>query len=950
MRFGILGQPAIWRHDQEIRLATRRSRAVLAHLLLSPARSASIESLIYAIYGDAPTKSARNQVHRGVGELRKYGVTIDVHDNVYRLEAAEDTIDAFVFMRLYDQARLLAGDRDHAGAATMLGEALALWRGSALSGLDSEAFLAEAAVWDERRLTAIEARIDADLALGRHREVIAELQQLADQHPLREAFCGQLMLALYRSQRGSEALQAFTDLEDRLREELGTDPSPALRDLRTRILRQDSALDLWTRIPPQDSSLDLGTWIPQQDSDSGAPVQRQNPGEPAPPPVPRQLPARSGALVGRDAELRRITDAMDDHGTCPVVVVTGPGGVGKTALCLEAAHRVAVRYPDGQLYADDLSEPGDVLAAFLTALGAAAGEIPDGMGARAALLRSLLAGRRVLIVLDGVSGARHIDSFVPGHPGCAVLVTSRSPLALLQGAVRVPVSALDRADARALLATGAGEERMAAEPDAADRIIDLCARLPVALHIAAARLATRPHWTLARLAERLADPAKILSELRHDGQSVVPTLMRGYEVLPAGPRSLIRRIGFYGSAEVTARTTAALADVPMDVAENMLEELAESHFMVTLRDGARFRCHELLLGFGAGRALAEDPEEDLRAAVQRALGGWLTLTDAAHTSMRGQDNSIPRGTAPRYQPRGAAAWSGEGAAWFDANLEAILAAVRRAVPFPETCWELAVAPLARYEAGSRFDEWLESHELALSSVRGAGNIRGEAALLYSLGYRSLLVGDYAGAARRLEEALRLFQHLADDHGRGLALRLLADLDRIRQEPAKARRTYEEAAEVLRRSGDPVGEADALGGLAMVLHSTGEEQASQECLERALVLCREGGSLRSEAQIRRGVAMHAARAGTPEEAYPELLQALEIATFIGDRVVLSDILLDLGTTRILLGDPRAAYDNLVTAEEIAKVAGVKRTALRARRARAFLNGNGEATRKPARDDH
>ncbi|MFG1708808.1 BTAD domain-containing putative transcriptional regulator [Nonomuraea sp. M3C6] len=914
MRFGILGQPAIWQHDEEIRLATRRSRGVLAHLLLSPARSASVESLIYAIYGDTPTKSARNQVHRGVGELRKYGVTIDVHDNVYRLEAAEDSVDAFVFIRLYDQARALAGDRDHAGAARTLGEALALWRGAALSGLDSEAFLAEAAVWDERRLAAIEARIDADLALGRHREVIAELQRLADQHPLREVFCGQLMLALYRSQRGSEALQAFTDLEERLRDELGTDPSPVLRDLRTQILRQDSVLE-----PARPSAL-----------------------------VPRQLPARSGVLAGRDAELRRIADAIEDHGTSPVVVVTGPGGVGKTALCLEAAHRVAGRYPDGQLYADDLSEPGDVLAGFLTALGVAADEIPEGTGARAGLLRSVLARRRVLIVLDGVSGARRIDPFLPGHPGCAVIVTSRSPLALLHGAIRVRVSALDRADARALLATGAGDERMAAEPAAADRIIDLCARLPVALNIAAARLATRPHWTLARLAERLADPAKILGELRYDGQSVVPTLMRGYEVLPAGPRSLIRRIGFYGSAEVTARTTAALADVPMDVAENMLEELAETHFLVTLQDGERFRCHELLLSFGAGRALAEDREQDLRAAARRALGGWLALTDDAHASMRGQDNSIPRGTAPRYRPQGAAAWSGQGAAWFDANLDGILAAVRRAAPFPEVCWELAIAPLALYEAGSRFDVWLESHELALSSVRGAGNIRGQAALLYSLGHRSLLVGDYAGAARRLEEALRLFQHLDDDHGRGLALRLLADLDRIRQELGKARRTYEEAAEVLRRSGDPVGEADALGGLAMVLHSTGEEQASQACLERALVLCREGGSLRSEAQIRRGVAMHAARAGTPEEAYPELLQALEIATYIGDRVVLSDILLDLGTTRILLGDPRAAYDNLVTAEEIAKVAGVKRTTLRARRARAFLNGNGEATPRPARD--
>ncbi len=930
MRFGILGQPAMWQHGEEIRLATRRSRGVLAHLLLSPARSASVESLMDAIYGDTPTKSARNQVHRGVGELRKYGVTIDVHDNVYRLEAADDDVDAYVFLRLCDRARAEADDGDHAAAARTLGEALDLWRGPALAGLDSEAFLAEAVVWNERMLAATEARIDADLALGRHREVIAELQRLTEQHPLREAFCGQLMLALYRSQRGSEALQAFADLEERLRDELGTDPGPALRDLRTRILRQDSVLERARQTP------------------APAPAGEPAPG-PArrPAPVPRQLPARAGVLVGRDAELRRITGVLEDGGASPVVVITGPGGAGKTALCLEAAHRVAGRYPDGQLYAEEPGEPAEVLAGFLAALGVAPDRVPEGAGARAALLRSLLASRRVLIVLDGVSSVRRLEPLLPGHPGCAVIVTSRSPLALLRGAVRVGVAALDRAGARALLATGAGAERMAAEPQAADRVVDLCARLPVALHIAAARLATRPHWTLARLAERLADPSRILGELEHDGLSVVPTLARGYEALPSGPRSLIRRIGFYGSAEITATTTAALADVPVDAAENLLEELAESHFMVTTGDGDRFRCHELLLGFGADRARAEDSAPELDAAVLRALGALLALTDDAHAAMRGRDNAIPRGTAPRHRPLGAAAWSGDGSAWFDDNLDAVLAAVRRATPFPGTCWELAVAPLARYEAGAHFDVWLESHELALSSVRAAGDLRGQAALQYSLGHRSLLVGDYVGAARRLETAERIFLDLADDHGRGLALRLLADLDRIRHEPDRARKAYEEAAEVLRRSGDPVGEADALGGLALVLDGAGEREASRACLERALVLCREGGSLRSEAQIRRGAAMRAARTGTPEEAYPELLRALEIATFIGDRVVLSDVLLDLGTTRILLGDPRAAYDDLVTAEEIARAAGVTRTALRARRARAFLNGTGEATRHAAR---
>ncbi|MEV0623739.1 BTAD domain-containing putative transcriptional regulator [Nonomuraea sp. NPDC050404] len=905
MHFGILGQPAIWRQGDEIRLSTRRSRAVLAHLLLSPGHSASAEGLIDAIYGDTPAKSARNQVHRGIGELRRSGVTIDVQDNVYRLDADEDHIDAFQFMRLYDQAGRQTADGDHAKAAETLGAALELWRGPALSGLESEAFLTEAAAWNERRLAAVEARIDAALVLGRHRELIAELQHLTDQHPLKERFHAQLMIALYRSHRASEALQVFTDMTERLRGELGTDPSPALSDLRLRILRQDVVLD-------------------SEDLDAQ---------------VPRQLPARPGVLPGRDADLRRTIDALSERLTPPLVVITGSAGVGKTALGLEAAHRVSGGFPDGQLFADDLADPAEVLADFLTTLGVAAEEIPEGAGARAALLRSLLAVRRVLIMLDGVTDAEQVLPFLPGRSGSAVLVTSGSPLALPRDAVTVTVSALDAAAARTLLATGAGWSRMRAEPAAADRIVALCAGLPAALNIVAAKLAARPQLGLPRLADRLAEPSRMIGELRHGGKGIMSTLLNGYHALPAAPRSLIRRIGFHGVPDLTPTTAAALADVPLDTAEDLLEELSETHFVKPLSDGARYRCHELMLAFGAARARVEDDERDLTEAVERAFGSWLALTDAAHESMRGKDGSIPRGTAPRFSAAGARAWMGQGSAWFEANIGTHLSLVRRAVSKPETCWELAVAPLAIFEGGAHFHEWLESHQVALASVRRGANVRGHAVLTYSLGYRSLLVGDHIGAARQLREALALFQGLGDEQGRGLTLNLIGDLDRMHRTPAMARETYQEAATALHRSGDGIAEAEALVGLATVLQSTGDEAGSQSCLDRALGLCREAGSLRSEARIRRAVAMHATKAGTPEKACPELIEALEIAIHIGDRVVQSDILLDLGTTRILLGDPKAAFDDLATAEEIARVAGMERTARRAKLARAFINGGG-----------
>ncbi|GAA2215927.1 BTAD domain-containing putative transcriptional regulator [Nonomuraea monospora] len=905
MHFGILGQPAIWRHDNEIRLTTRRSRAVLAHLLLSPGHSASAENLMHAIYGDNPAKSARNQVHRGVGELRRCGVTIDVQDNVYRLDATPETIDAFVFMRMYDQAGRQTSEGEHAKAAETLGAALELWRGPALSGLDSEAFLTEAALWNERRLAAVEARVDALLVLGRHRELIAELQHLTDQHPLKERFHAQLMIALYRSHRASEALQVFTDLKERLLGELGTDPSPALSDLRLRILRQDVVLD----------SEDL-------DAD-----------------VPRQLPARPGVLPGREGEVRGLVEALTEQPASPLVVITGAPGVGKTALALEAAHRVSGGFPDGQLYADDLGDPAQVLAGFLVALGVAAEEVPDGAGARAALLRSVLAVRRVLIVLDGVTEAGQVLPFLPGRSGSAVLVTSGFPLALPRDTVTVDVAALDDRAARALLATGAGPRRMRAEPAAADQIVRLCAGLPAALNILAAKLAARPQLSLQRLADRLAEPSRIMGELRHGGEGIMSTLMRGYHELPPKPRSLVRRIGYHGISEITTTTAAALADVSLDTAEVMLEELSETHFVKPLASGFRYRCHELILGFGHARARAEDDQRELDAAVERAFGAWLALTDAAHESMRGKDGSIPRGTTPRFRPTGAPAWTGQGSAWFEAHIDAHVALVRRAVSRPETCWELAVAPLALFEGGARFDTWLESHQIALAAVAKGANVRGQAVLTYSLGYRALLVGDHIGAARQLREALTLFQRLGDEQGSGLTLNLIGDLDRMHRTPATARETYQEAAAALHRSGDAIAEAESLVGLATVLQSTGDEAGSQSCLERALSLCREAGSLRSEARIRRAVAMHATKAGTPEKACPELIEALEIAIHIGDRVVQSDILLDLGTTRILLGDPLAAFDDLATAEEIARAAGMERTARRAKLARAFINGGG-----------
>lgn len=901
MRFGILGHPVVWRDGQEVRLTTRRSRAVLAYLLLSADHSASVDVLIDAIYGDTPPRSARNQVHRGVGEIRKSGITVDVQGNVYRLEAAEDEIDAFTFVSLYQQACLLADEGDYSAVAQTLETALGLWRGPALLGLDSDVFLTEAAVWNERRVAALEVRIDADLALGRHREVTARLRRLVSRYPLRERFYGQLMVALYRSQRGSEALQVFTDLEERLREELGVDPGPELQEIRLQVLRQDAALEL----------------------------------SPPPAATPKQLPPLPGTLFGRDTELARIVTLLEqcERSRPRAVVVAGPGGAGKTSLCIAAAHHLAGGYPDGQLFAD-CSDPHAALPGFLTALGVPDPELPEGADACAKLLRRMISSRRMLMVLDDVRDPELIRRLLPDGSGCTIIANSRAVRVQLPGVMNMTISALAPEDARALLAARLGEPRMAAEPEAIDRVVELCGGLPTALHAAAAKLEARRHWPVSRLVERLTDPTLILDEL-----AMRPTLQHDYGVLPARQRAVIRKMGFLGLPMVSVETVAALEDLSPDATENLMEEMVEAHLLST-DDGQEFGCHPWLLSFGAERAAAEDHPDELSAALERALGAWLVRTDSARVGLLGRGHSLPQGSALRYIPPGQTDMSLTGSAWLAKNLGMIMLLVRRAAAagLHESCWELAIAPLELFQSGGYFEEWSQSHEIALTSVCTADNVRGQATLYHSLGQRSLLLGDYVRAGELLTRARELFARLHDDHGHGLALCLLGHLARVCLDAIEARRIYENAIDLLRAGDDRVAEADALGGLAIVLHHMDEPDASHAALDRALALCREGGSLRSEAQIRQHMAVHVAKTGRPQDAHPELLRALEIARYIEDRVMQSKILLALGTTQILLGDPEAATRRLAEAEKIAMAAGVSRVAVRARMAQAFLGGN------------
>ncbi|SDM14956.1 AfsR/SARP family transcriptional regulator [Nonomuraea jiangxiensis] len=577
-RFGFLGAVTLWQGAQEIQLSTKRSRTVMARLLLSPGRLVSVEALVDGLYGEYPTKSARNQVQRGIWELRKQGVLILERDGSYRLEASAEAIDAWRFKNLTEAAGTTVRPGEK---VRLLRDALRIWRGPALAGLDSDVFRMAAEEWEERRLTAVQDRIGADLALGRHDELIPELRRLTGEHPLRERFSWQLMVACYQAGRAGEAIAAYTALRAELADQLGIDPSPELRRLYEQILRQEPVLD-------------------------------------AEEPAPRQLPPRPVRIIGREPELERIQTAFDRGGRA--VAITGAPGSGKSTLALEVAHRWAESFPDGQLYS---AEPEGALPSMLRAL--CGGDVPARQDECSGRLRTLLATRRVLIVLENVTSAAQVRAVLPAGRNCALIATSRSSLASLREAVQVTLDELAVADAWALLAGGVGAHRLEAEPEATRRVIEMCDGLPLALDIAAARLAAKPHWSMSTLAARLEDRDRLLSELRHDDLDIRSALDGGYRALAPEGRALLRKLGYFAAREISAWEASQLEAVTPAEAEARIEALIDARLLTVSGVGAggtfTYRCPAMVLAHARERALAEDPVAELDAAVGRVLAG-----------------------------------------------------------------------------------------------------------------------------------------------------------------------------------------------------------------------------------------------------------------------------------------------------------------------------------------
>ncbi|MFI6449391.1 AfsR/SARP family transcriptional regulator [Kitasatospora sp. NPDC050543] len=633
LRIALLGPLRVWRGERELETGPAQRRAVLAALALRRGQVVPVDDLAQGIWGwDPPTSAAvalRNHVSRLRAVLeadpRRPRLLVSAAGG-YALRLGEEALDTVRCERLAAQAERAGAAGDLEGGARLLGEALALWDGTALTGVPGEYAERQRHRLTERRLVLAESRLRLELELGRHAGAAAELSALAEEHPVREGLRALQMLALYRCGQQAAALAGYDRTRRHLAEELGIDPGPELSRLYQGILRSDPALAAPGEAEPAAAAVGAG----------GPPVRAAAEWVP-----PAQLPAAAPDFTGRLAHvaglggaLRQAAGQAEQATAATVWVIHGMGGVGKTTLAVQAAQAARTLFPDGQLYADlrgasnEPADPHQVQGVFLRSLGVPPENIPGSVVERTALYRSRMAGRRLLLLLDNAAGTEQVESLMPGTAQCAVLLTSRTPLPCLPVTGRALLEPFDESEALALLGRIAGGALLEGEPQAARALVRACGLLPLAVRIAAARLASRPGWTLASLTDRLADRARILTELETGSLAVESAFQLGYASLGKATARAFRLLAIPEIAELTPEVSAAVLDTTERAAEVLLEALVDVGLLES-REPGRYRYHDLVRLFARHRTLSTDSATERRAVLSRLAHHYLAGMGAA---------------------------------------------------------------------------------------------------------------------------------------------------------------------------------------------------------------------------------------------------------------------------------------------------------------------------------
>jgi DNA-binding SARP family transcriptional activator/predicted negative regulator of RcsB-dependent stress response len=626
LRFAVLGPMRAWRSDEALPTGSPQQRALLAALLLSEGRTATASELINALWGEEPPSQALAVLRTYASRLRKVldlGVLVSESGGYAIRGLPEGALDLTTAQDLAAEAEKTRKAGDLCLARDLLNRALALWDGEALAGVPGPYAEAQRVRLEEWRLQLLESRLDMDLEQGCHAEAVSELTALTAAHPLRERLRELLMLALYRSGRQAEALAVYADTRRLLADELGVDPRPGLRELQQRILQADPAL-------AEPSS-------PTRVADTaGVPAR------------PFQLPATVPDFTGRTAFVAELGEALASAQgrVMAVSALAGIGGVGKTTLAVHVAHQARSAFPDGQLYVDlqgagsRAAEPETVLGAFLRALGTADSAIPDSLEERAALYRAVLDGRRVLVLLDNARDAAQVRPLLPGTEGCAALVTSRVRMVDLAGAHVVDLDVMSPDEALQLFTKIVGQERVGSERKAALDVVAACGFLPLAIRIAASRLAARRTWTVSILAAKLADERRRLDELQAGDLAVKATFELGYRVLEPAQARAFRLLGLADGPDISLDAAAAVLDLPVEDTEDLLESLVDTSLLESAAPG-RYRYHDLVRLYARACAERDEPQASEReAALSRLLDFYLATAARGYAIERPGDRLV----------------------------------------------------------------------------------------------------------------------------------------------------------------------------------------------------------------------------------------------------------------------------------------------------------------------
>ncbi|MFI0405628.1 AfsR/SARP family transcriptional regulator [Actinomadura sp. 3N508] len=953
MEFKILGPLELRTADKPLHPGTARHQKVLAALLLAADQVVPLNRLVNAAWHEDPPATAKKQARNIVSDLRRVlngtaaADLLTAGQSGYRLSVDAEALDALVFDDRVSRARRNAAENRRRAAVTEFRTALALWRGTALAGLDSPALAPQQNALDEKRLAALEECFNLELALGRHHALSVELVQWVAEYPLRERLTRLFMLALYRSGRQAEALRAFQNVRGVLIEQLGIEPGEELQHLHQRILTRDAVLSPSPTSPAPTS--------PEPSLSSASPAPSSPPASPAPGPTsasstpvessassaPEPSPASSSTcahflprditdFTGRSAELDRLFSVLpaDGKGTEAVVIgaIDGMAGIGKTALAVHAAHRMADRYPDAQLFVDlhahsPEQEPISAAAALdtlLRAVGVPSEMIPGGAEERAALWRARLAGRRAVVVLDDAASAAQVRPLLPGAPGCVVLITSRRRLADLENAHALSLDVLSPDEAAALFTGVVGDARAAAAPEGVKEVVRLCGRLPLAVRIAAARLRTRPAWDLAHLIERLRHEHRRLGELAVGDRGVAAAFALSYQHLTGDQQRLYRTLGLHPGADFDTYTAAALAGMTFDEADRLLQRLVDVH-LLQQRTADRYRFHRLLRLHAVHLANVEDHEKDRRAALTRVLDHYRHTAALAVNSAVCYDQyywpRIPAATTPAPH----FADFDQAVAWLETERANLISAATHAA---EHGWPAHIADLANalwcfIEHRCSYDEAIGLYTHALESARGAGDREHESQALHYLGLFHRHRGCNEQALTHYEQALTL---AGETGNRLLQGRILGNLGATlwylgRGDDALDR--YGRALTLAREIGDLALQSNALEGVGSVYKQQGRYEQSIAHYRQSLALTRDNGNRRHEPFVLCELAGVHGRMGRYDEALDHLHQALDLARATASRLLEGSALCELGAVYGRTERHDQALDHLHQALDLAR---------------------------------